>query len=101
RLAPLADRLAESTSPAEVDAIVQLIDTVPELVDRLHKEILPILASMTNVAPDIRELLETTQEFAEMLGSVPGMGRIKRRVEERHEEHEADRAEIEAAVERQ
>jgi ABC-type transporter Mla subunit MlaD len=100
RLAPLADRLAETTSPAEVDAVVGLIDLLPELVDRIRQEILPILASMTNVAPDIRELLETTQEFAEVLGSLPGLGRIKRRVEERHEEHEAERAEIEAAVDR-
>jgi ABC-type transporter Mla subunit MlaD len=100
QLAPIADRLAASTSPAEVDAVVLLIDTMPELVDRLRKEILPILASMTNVAPDIRELLDTTKEFTTVLGSLPGLGRIKKRIEEHEEEHDRERAEIEASVDR-
>jgi ABC-type transporter Mla subunit MlaD len=100
RLVPVADRLAATTSPAEVDAIVLLVDTMPELVDRLRKEILPILASMTNVAPDVRELLDTTKEFTAILGSLPGLGRIKRRIEEHEEEQDRERAEIEATVER-
>jgi len=100
RLLPLLDRLAATTSPAEVDAIVLLVDTMPELVDRLRKEILPILASMTNVAPDVRELLDTTKEFTAILGSLPGLGRIKKRIEEHEEEHDRERAEIEATVER-
>jgi ABC-type transporter Mla subunit MlaD len=100
RLMPVADRLGATTSPAEVDAIVLLVDTMPELVDRLRKEILPILASMTNVAPDVRELLDTTKEFTAILGSLPGLGRIKRRIEEHEEEQDRERAEIEATVER-
>jgi hypothetical protein len=66
----------------------------------MRKEILPILATMTNVAPDIRELLDTTKEFTALLGSLPGLGRIKRRIEEHQEEHDQERAEIEASVER-
>lgn len=101
RLAPMAERLADTTSQAEVDALVLLIDILPELVDRMRKEILPILATMTSVAPDIRELLDTTKEFTVLLGSLPGLGRLKRRVEEHEEEHDQERAEIEAAVDRQ
>ena len=99
-IAPILDRLASTTSPAEVDAVILLIDTMPELVERMRKEILPILSTMTNVAPDVRELLETTKEFTEILGSVPGLGRLKKRVEEREQQHDEERAEIEASVER-
>lgn len=100
QLSPVLDRLAATTSPAEVDAVILLIDVLPELVERMRKEVLPILATMTNVAPDIRELLDTTKEFTALLGSLPGLGRLKRRVEEHEQEHDAQRAEIEASVER-
>jgi hypothetical protein len=86
RLAPLVDQLAGTTSPAEVAAAVKLIDELPRLVEALQRDILPILATLDNVGPDVRELLDSTKEFNEILGSVPGLGRIKKRVEERAEE---------------
>jgi ABC-type transporter Mla subunit MlaD len=88
RLAPLVDQLARTTSPAEVAAAIQLIDELPKLVEALQRDILPILATLDNVGPDVRELLETTKEFNEILGSVPGLGRIKKRVEEERAEEE-------------
>jgi len=95
RLAPLVDQLASTTSPDEVAAAIQLIDELPKLVEALQRDILPILATLDNVGPDVRELLETTKEFNEILGSVPGLGRIKKRVEE--ERAEEERAEEERA----
>ncbi|MEO6704010.1 MAG: hypothetical protein ABI140_07680 [Jatrophihabitantaceae bacterium] len=91
-LAPILDQLAATTSPEEVAAVIKLIDTLPELVERLETEILPILGTFGTVAPDIRDLLETTREFNEILGSVPGLGRIKKRVEERQEQQDSERA---------
>ncbi|HEX4726810.1 MAG TPA: hypothetical protein VH298_03375 [Jatrophihabitans sp.] len=88
RLAPLLDQLGSTTSPDEVAAAVQLIDELPRLVESLQRDILPILATLDNVGPDVRELLETTKEFNEILGSVPGLGRIKKRVEEERVEEE-------------
>jgi hypothetical protein len=58
----------------------------------LEAEILPILATFGTVAPDVRDLLDTTMELNEILGSVPGLGRIKKRVEERQERQDLDRA---------
>ena len=91
-LAPMIDQLAATTSPDEVAALIRLIDTLPELVQRLETEILPILATFGTVAPDVRDLLDTTMELNEILGSVPGLGRIKKRVEERQERQDLDRA---------
>jgi ABC-type transporter Mla subunit MlaD len=90
-LQPMLDRLAQTTSPAEVDAVVQFIDTLPELVQAMRDDVLPIVRTLGTVAPDVRDLLDTTKEFSEILGSLPGLGRIKRRVEERQEQEDFDR----------
>ncbi len=75
-------RLAETTSPAEVDAMVSLINAMPELVDKLNRDILPTLDTLGTVAPDLRDLLDVSKELNDILGSIPGLGRIKRRVDE-------------------
>ena len=86
RLQPTLDRLAETTHPDEVDAMVKLIDQLPELVDRLESDVLPMLVTLRTVGPDVHDLLEITRELNQMLGKVPGMGRVKRRVEEQKQE---------------
>ena len=80
-LAPIVSRIAETTSPDEVDAVVHLIDALPGIVDKLDKDILPVLDTLSTVAPDLRDLLDVSRVMNELLGSVPGLGRVKRRVE--------------------
>ena len=58
--------------------MVGLVDTLPHLVKEMDEHILPILASLTSVAPDIHALLDTTQDLTAMLAKVPGMGRLRR-----------------------
>jgi ABC-type transporter Mla subunit MlaD len=82
-LQPTIDRLAKSTSPEEVEALVRLIDHLPELVDRMIVDILPIVENMQSVAPDIHDMLDTMHELNEMIAKIPGMGRIRQRVEEK------------------
>jgi ABC-type transporter Mla subunit MlaD len=82
QLQPMLERLAKTTSPNEVDAVVALIDTLPELVGALRKDVLPIVATLGTVAPDLRDLLDVSKELNEILGSVPGLGRVKKRVEQ-------------------
>lgn len=82
RLQPTLARLAETTHPDEVDAMVKLIDQLPDLVERLETDILPMLVTLRTVGPDVHDLLDITRELNQMLGKLPGMGRVKRRVEE-------------------
>jgi len=89
KLAPILQRIADTTDPREVQAVVQLIDVLPHLVRSLDTEILPILSTLGTVAPDVRDLLCTMRDFNEILGSVPGLGRIKKRAEERQEHADA------------
>ena len=43
---------------------------------------LPVMTTLGTVAPDLHDLLDVSRELNEMLGKLPGLGRIKRRVEE-------------------
>ena len=68
RVAPVLERLAEVVEPGTVDAAVQLV------------------GEMKSVAPDLHDLLDASKELNDLLGNLPGMGRIKRKVEERQEQ---------------
>jgi hypothetical protein len=83
-LQPTLERLAKSTDPREVDAVVGLVDHLPVLIDQLERDVLPMLTTLRSVAPDLHDLLAASQEVNEMLAKIPGMGRIKKRVEEQH-----------------
>lgn len=85
RLQPTLERLAETTDPAEVDALVGMIDHFPLLAEKLELDVVPVLHSLTSVSPDLHDLLDVSRELNEMLAKLPGMGRIKRRVDEQQE----------------
>lgn len=93
KLQPVLDRLARSTDPDEVAAVVTLVNLLPEIVSSVRTDILPILNTMNTVAPDLSDLLDVSKELNEILGAVPGLGRMKRKIEERQELEEADRGE--------
>lgn len=82
QLQPTLERLAETTHPDEVDALVQLIDHLPQLVEQLERDLLPVMRTLGTVAPDVHDLLDVSRELNGMLAKLPGMGRIKRRVDE-------------------
>jgi hypothetical protein len=81
RLAPLAGRVADTVTEADADALVEVVQQAPGIVDRLTDEVLPVLDSLETVAPDLHEVLDVSQGLEEMLGSVPGLGRVRKRVE--------------------
>jgi hypothetical protein len=82
RLQPTLETLADTTHPDEVRALVQLVDHLPELTARVEGDVLPVLTTLGTVAPDMHDLLTVARELNDMLAKIPGMGRIKRRVDE-------------------
>ena len=82
RLQPTLERLAETTDPREVDAMVALIDQLPLLAAKLETDVIPVLNTLTTVAPDLHDLLDVSRELNEMLAKLPGMGRLKKKVDE-------------------
>ncbi len=84
-LEPMLSRLAATTSPDEVQAVVKLIGLLPEVAGKMQSDIIPVLDTLGTVAPDLRDLLDIAKQVNQMLGSVPGLGRVKRKIDERQD----------------
>ena len=85
RLQPTLERLAETTDPHEVDAMVELIDHLPTIARKMEVDIIPVLDSLGTVAPDLHDLLDVSRELNEMLGQIPGVSRMKKRIDKQQE----------------
>ncbi|QIG45174.1 hypothetical protein G5V58_22565 [Nocardioides anomalus] len=68
RMAPTLERTADVVDPATVEAAVGLLE------------------ELRTVAPDLHDLLDASVELNELLTHLPGMGRVKRKVEEEQQE---------------
>jgi hypothetical protein len=81
RAAPLARRFVEEFSEEEVHAAVRLVDQLPQLTEHLESDIMPILATLDRVGPDVHELLEQLKEVRQAIQGIPGFGFFRRRGE--------------------
>ena len=91
RLQPTLERLAETTDPREVDAMVGLVDRLPLLAAKVETDIIPVLDTLTTVSPDLHDLLDVSRELNLMLAKLPGMGRVMKRVDDQQEVEEGHR----------
>lgn len=80
-LQPTLERIARTTKPDEVEALVRLIDHLPMLVGRIEDDVVPILENMDTVGDDIHDLLDMATEINEMIARLPGMGRVRKRID--------------------
>ncbi|MGI8645217.1 MAG: hypothetical protein ACR2JD_02690 [Nocardioides sp.] len=83
KLQPTLERLAETTHPSEVDALVSLIDQLPLLAEQVAHDLMPVMRTLGTVSPDLHDLLDVSRELNGMLAKLPGIGRIKKRVDEK------------------
>lgn len=90
KLQPTLEVLADTTHPDEVAALVRLVDHLPELTSRVENDVLPVMATLGTVAPDLHDLLAVSRELNDMLAKLPGLGRIKRRIDEQQGEDGTD-----------
>ena len=75
---PTLRRLAETLSPAEVDAAVSLVDRLPGLLESVDADLLPMLMQLRAVGPDLHELLDIVDDVRRMLAGLPGVTLIRR-----------------------
>ncbi len=85
-LAPSVRSFTEKLEPAEVGAMIELVDRLPRLVKHLNEDLFPILTTLDRVAPDLHQLLEIAQDVQVALGGLPGMGWVRKRAEKEEEE---------------
>lgn len=84
-LQPTLQTLARTTGEHEVAAAVEMIDKLPRLAEALEKDLMPMLANLQSVAPDMHQLLDVVTELNELVLRLPGMGRLRRKVQEDEE----------------
>lgn len=90
KLQPTLERLADTTDPDEVAALVRMVDRLPEISERIERDVLPIMGTLGTVAPDLNDLLAVSRELNDMLAKIPGIGRIKKRIDEEQGEDDSD-----------
>jgi ABC-type transporter Mla subunit MlaD len=95
QLHPILDRITTTTAPDEVAAVVEMVNLTPDLVAKLQTDIIPVLDTLGTVAPDVRDLLDVSKELNSMLAGLPGLGRIKRKVDDQQAAHDDYRADEE------
>ncbi|WP_241726813.1 methyl-accepting chemotaxis protein [Dietzia sp. SLG310A2-38A2] len=78
-LEPIADEILESVSSEEIKAVVQFIDHLPALGDSLENDVMPVLASLDTVAPEVHQILEVAQQCLEAVQGIPGFQLLRRR----------------------
>jgi ABC-type transporter Mla subunit MlaD len=88
-LAPSVRRLASTLDPAEVEAMVTLVDRLPRLIRHLDEDILPVLESLGDVGTDVHDLVDTVQDLRQVVKGFPGSRLFRRRGAEEIAEEEA------------
>jgi ABC-type transporter Mla subunit MlaD len=88
-LAPSVRRLAASLEPHEVEALVTLVDRLPQLMTHLDEDIFPILETLGDVGPNLTDLVETVQDMRQVVKGFPGSRLFRRRGAEEIAEEEA------------
>lgn len=89
KLAPAAEKFAESLDPAEVEAAITLVDRMPVVLDHLENDVLPMLRQMDRVGPDVHELLEVVEDLRRVVTGLPGVGLLRRRSDDEPPEIES------------
>ena len=79
RAAPLAGRFVDELSQEEVDAVIKLVDEMPQFTEHMVADIMPILATLDRVGPDLHELLDVTKDLRQAIDGIPGFGFLKKR----------------------
>ena len=109
RAATLVPRIGSLLDTAEVllgrlDALLTRFEqdesVLRSTVDRVGaseaeiRELLPVLSSLRTAAPDLTELVGLSRGLNEIIGALPGLGKAKRRVDEKLEDAEAKRDQV-------
>lgn len=74
-------RFVEEFSAHELDAAIKLVDELPRLSRHLSEDVMPILATLDRVGPDIHEMLSVTKDLRQAILGIPGFDYLRRRGE--------------------
>lgn len=78
KLVPALRRIAATVSEREVDAVVGLVDQLPQLLATLTGDVLPLLQRL---GPDVHATMETVDDVRDIINGLPGASLFRRRGE--------------------
>ncbi|HEY6422348.1 MAG TPA: hypothetical protein VIY28_03695 [Pseudonocardiaceae bacterium] len=78
RLEPAVRKMADTTGGHEVDALVTLLARLPRLADAMDGDVLPLLARLDQIGPDVNQLLDSVSDLNRMAGRLPKVFRRHR-----------------------
>jgi len=79
RGAPLLQHFIDEFSVEELQALIKLVDQVPQFTEHMETDIMPILATLDRVGPDVHELLDVLKDVRLAIQGVPGFSLCRRR----------------------
>ena len=85
--APLARRFVQEFSEEELVAAIRLVDQLPRLTAHMESDIMPLLATLDRVGPDVHELLNQLREVRQAIQGIPGFRLFRKRGEEIDEDN--------------
>ena len=86
RGAPLLQHFLDEFSVEELHALIRLIDHVPQFTEHMETDIMPVLAKLDQVGPDVHELLDVLKDVRLAIQGLPGFSLFRRRGAEREDE---------------
>lgn len=92
RGAPMLRQFVDEFSEEEVQALIRLVDQVPMFTEHMETDIMPILATLDRVGPDVHELLDVLKDVRLAIQGVPGFRLLRRRGADREDELGAERS---------
>ncbi len=100
RSAPLLQHFIDEFSVEELHALIRLIDQVPQFTAHMETDIMPVLAKLDQVGPDVHELLDVLKDVRLAIQGLPGFSLFRRRGADREEELADERPSTPPPVER-
>jgi uncharacterized protein YoxC len=86
RGAPLLQHFLDEFSVEELHALIRLIDHVPQFTEHMESDIMPVLAKLDQVGPDVHELLDVLKDVRLAIQGLPGFSLLRRRGADREDE---------------
>lgn len=100
RGAPLLQHFIDEFSVEELHALIRLIDHVPQFTEHMEADIMPVLAKLDQVGPDVHELLDVLKDVRLAIQGMPGFSLFRRRGADREDELADERPATEPPVDR-
>jgi ABC-type transporter Mla subunit MlaD len=88
---PLLQHFVNEFSVQELQALIRLVDQVPQFTEHMESDIMPVLCKLDQVGPDVHELLDVLKDVRLAIHGLPGFSLFRRRGAEREDELEDER----------